>query len=240
MTPAPRATSRRARAGGARRQHHHRSHLAGRIDQGRQPGGQVPDRARRRAEGLQLVRRAARQPRGDDARHVRQRPAAQPAGARHRRRRDAYLPGGEVMTIYDAAMKYQRRGRAAGGDRGQGVRIGIVARLGGEGDDAARRQGGDRRELRAHPSQQPRQHGRAAAAVQDRRERDDDRPDRPRGVLARRRRRGAEAARRRHGGRARGRRQHQRPSPRSRASTRRRSWSRSRTAASCRTCCGSW
>ena len=28
----------RARAGGARRQHHHRSHLAGRIDQGRQPG----------------------------------------------------------------------------------------------------------------------------------------------------------------------------------------------------------
>ena len=40
------------------------------------------------AEGLQLLRRAPRQPRGDDARHVRQRPAAQPAGARHRGRLD--------------------------------------------------------------------------------------------------------------------------------------------------------
>ena len=36
---------RRARAGGARRQRHDRSHLAGRIDQGGQPGGEVPDRA---------------------------------------------------------------------------------------------------------------------------------------------------------------------------------------------------
>ena len=81
------------------------------IDQGRQPGGQVPDRARRRAEGLQLVRRAARQPRGDDARHVRQHAPQEPAGARHRRRRARrYLPGGEVMTIYDAAMKYQAAG----------------------------------------------------------------------------------------------------------------------------------
>ena len=39
-------------------------------------------------EGLQLVRRAARQSRGDDARHVRQRAAAQRARARHRRRLD--------------------------------------------------------------------------------------------------------------------------------------------------------
>ena len=38
------------------------------------------------AEGLQLLRRAARQPRGDGARHVRQHPPAQPAGARHRGR----------------------------------------------------------------------------------------------------------------------------------------------------------
>ncbi len=35
---------RRARAGAARRQRDHRPHLAGRIDQGGQPGGQVPDR----------------------------------------------------------------------------------------------------------------------------------------------------------------------------------------------------
>ena len=41
----------RARAGGARRQRHHRPHLPGRLDQARQPGRQVPDRARRRAAG---------------------------------------------------------------------------------------------------------------------------------------------------------------------------------------------
>ena len=52
------------------------------------PAGQVSDRAGRGAEGLQLVRRAPRQSRSDDARHVRQRAAAQPARARHRRRMD--------------------------------------------------------------------------------------------------------------------------------------------------------
>ena len=43
----------------------------------------------RRAAGLQLLRLAARQPRGDDARHVRQHPPAQPARAGDRGRRDA-------------------------------------------------------------------------------------------------------------------------------------------------------
>ena len=52
----------------------------------RTPGRQVPARARRRAQGLQLLRLAPRQPRGDDARHVRQRAPAQPARARHRGR----------------------------------------------------------------------------------------------------------------------------------------------------------
>ena len=46
------------------------------------PAGRVPARARRRAQGLQLVRLTARQPRGDDARHVRERAAAEPARAR--------------------------------------------------------------------------------------------------------------------------------------------------------------
>ena len=63
----------------ARRLDHHRPHLAGRRDQEGQPGGPLADRARRRAPRLQLLRLAARQPRGDDARHVRQRAAAQPA-----------------------------------------------------------------------------------------------------------------------------------------------------------------
>ena len=51
------------------------------------PAGQLPARARRRAARLQLLRLAPRQPRGDDARHVRQRAAAQPARAGHRGRR---------------------------------------------------------------------------------------------------------------------------------------------------------
>ena len=42
----------RARAGAARRQHHDRSHLAGRIDQEGQPGRQVSDRARRRSRPI--------------------------------------------------------------------------------------------------------------------------------------------------------------------------------------------
>ncbi len=79
---------RRPGAGAARRQHHDRSHLAGRIDQEGQPGRQVPDGARRAAGRLQFVRRTARQSRSDDARHVCERAAAQPAGARHRGRLD--------------------------------------------------------------------------------------------------------------------------------------------------------
>ena len=71
----------RARARAARRLGHHRPHLAGRLDQGGLAGGALPQRARRRAARLQLLRRAPRQPRGDDARHVRQHPPAQPAGA---------------------------------------------------------------------------------------------------------------------------------------------------------------
>ena len=61
---------------------------------------------------LQLLRLAPRQPRGDDARHVRQHPAAQRAavgrdelgGRRHR------SPDGEQLSIYDAAMAYIAEG----------------------------------------------------------------------------------------------------------------------------------
>ena len=52
------------------------------------PAGSYLMDARRRADGLQLLRRAPRQSRSDDARHVRQRPAAQPDGAGHRGRLD--------------------------------------------------------------------------------------------------------------------------------------------------------
>ena len=52
------------------------------------PAGRLPQGARRREARLQLLRLAARQPRGDDARHLRQHPPAQPARAGHRGRRD--------------------------------------------------------------------------------------------------------------------------------------------------------
>jgi hypothetical protein len=54
--------------------HDDRPHLAGRQrSQWRVPQGQLSHRARGRAARLQLLRLAARQPRGDDARHLRQR-----------------------------------------------------------------------------------------------------------------------------------------------------------------------
>ena len=56
------------------------------------PAGRLPAGARGGAARLQLLRLAPRQPRGDDARHVREHPPAQPVGARNRGRRHA-LPG---------------------------------------------------------------------------------------------------------------------------------------------------
>ena len=74
-------------------------------------------------------------------------------------------------------------GHAARRPGRQGVRLRLVARLGGEGDQAARRPHGDRPVLRAHPPLQPRRHGRAATAVRRRRLGRVARPDRLRDVL---------------------------------------------------------
>ena len=69
-----------------------------------------------------------------------------------RRRADDDLRRGDAV----------RRGAgAAGRARGQGVRDGVVTRLGGEGHVAARRARRHRRELRAHPPLEPDRHGRA-------------------------------------------------------------------------------
>ena len=70
---------RRAGPGRARRQRHDRPHQPGRLDRPHLAGGGVAGRPRRRAARLQLLRRPPRPPRGDDARHVREHPAAQPA-----------------------------------------------------------------------------------------------------------------------------------------------------------------
>ena len=132
------------------------------VDQARQPGRPVPDRAGRRREGLQLLRVPPGQPRGDDPRHLRQHPPAQPARPRHRgrghpaparRRADEHLRRGHALP--------GRRG-AAGGPGRQGVRVGLQPRLGGQGPDAARGPGRAGRELRAHPPGQPGRHGHPA------------------------------------------------------------------------------
>ena len=84
--------------------------------------------------------------------------------------RDFTQAGGPQSFIYDASQNYQAAGHPARHLRRQGVRLGLVARLGGQGHQPARRQGGHHRELRAHPPLEPHRHGRRAAAVPRRRE----------------------------------------------------------------------
>ena len=196
LQPAPlQRHHRRARARAARRQHHDRSHLAGRLDQEGQPGRQVPDRARRAAGRLQLLRRAPRQPRSDDARHVRQHPAAQPARARHRRRLDD-LPA-------------RRRGDddLRRGDEIQGRRRAAASSSPARNTARARRATGRRRArcCSACARSSPRASSASTAATSStwaccrcsssRRDRRVARADRPRAVRDRRHRRRADARR---------------------------------------------
>ena len=111
------------------------------------PAGTLPDRERRAAARLQLVRVASRQPRGDDARHVRERPAAQPAGARNRGAMDDPPSGRRADDDLRCVHALHRRGRAADRDRRQGVWLRVVARLGRQGPAPARRARRDRAEL---------------------------------------------------------------------------------------------
>ncbi len=157
---------RRARARQARRLRHHRPHLARGRDQARRPGRRLPAGARRRPGGLQLLRLAARQPRGDDARHLREHPPAQPARAGHRGRRHA-PPARAASRCRSSTRRCATAARApplvvlGGKEYGSGSSRDWAAK----GTQPARRARGDRRELRAHPPLQPRRHGRAAAAV---------------------------------------------------------------------------
>ena len=115
---------------------------------------------------LQLVRLAPRQPRGDGARDVRERAPAQPARARAARARGrCTCRAARRDRSSTSRERYLRRGHAADRPRRQGVRHGLVARLGGEGPEAARRPRGDRRELRADPPLEPADDGRAPAPV---------------------------------------------------------------------------
>ena len=153
---------------------------AGNIAQD-QPRGEVSDGARHRAGGFQLVRRAARQSRSDGARHVRQRAPAERARRRASKAASrATCRRASEMSIFDAAMQLQRRRHAADRPRRKRVWLGFVARLGRQGPVPARNQGGDRRVVRAHSSQQPDRHGRPAARVRRRRRSLDLRPHRRR------------------------------------------------------------
>ena len=90
------------------------------------------------AARFQLLRRAPRQSRSDGARHLRQHPAAQRAGAGREGGFTAHLPDGERITIFDASDALPRPKAAADRDRRQGVRLRQLARLGGQGHAAAR------------------------------------------------------------------------------------------------------
>ena len=173
----------RAGAGDGRRQRHHRPHQPGRLHRQGQPGRPLPARARRRRQGLQLLRQPARQRPGDDPRHLRQHPAEQPARARHRGRLDhapALGRAAEPSTrprgaTSEAGVPTAGRGR-------QGLRHGLEPRLGGQGHAPARRARRARRSFERIHRSQPGRHGRAAAAVSERRERRDAGPERPRGL----------------------------------------------------------
>ena len=147
-----------------------------------------------------------------------------------------HLPDGERTTIFEASERYRTEGVPLIVIAGKEYGSGSLARLGRQGHAVARRAGGDRGELRAHPSQQPDRDGRAAAGVHRRREAQEPGADGARELLDRgaggRRQAAPEAQGARRGGRP------ARASSRCwRGSTRPRKSSTCATAASCRTCC---
>ena len=142
------AGDRHRRRSGARhggRQRHHRPHLPRRLHRPDDAGRALPDRARRGARGLQLLRRPARQPRGDDAGHLRQRAPAQPAGPGDRGRRHAAPARGHGDLDLRGCHAVRRRGRAPGRAGRPRVRDGEQPRLGRQGHGAAGRPRRDRR-----------------------------------------------------------------------------------------------
>ena len=84
-----------------------------------------------------------------------------------------FQPDGEAIEHLRRRHEISGGEHAARHSRRTGIRHRLFARLGRERHEPARRESRRRAELRAHPSQQPRRHGRAAVAVQGRHDRAD-------------------------------------------------------------------
>ncbi len=115
------------RPGQAGRLRHDRPHQPGGLDQGRQPGRPLPVRPRRRQARLQLLRLPPREPRGDDPRHLRQHPPAQPAAGRRAGRVHDELRHGRAGHDLRRRAGVRRARDAAGRAGRQGVRLGVLA-----------------------------------------------------------------------------------------------------------------
>ena len=154
-----------AGAGAARGLGDHRPHLSRGGDQEGLAGRPLPPRPGGGSAELQLLRLPARQPRGDDPRHLRQHPVAQPARARRRGRlhpAPARRRGDDDLRRVDRLC---RRGGAAARHRLRRLRLRLVARLGRQGHVAAGGEGGAGHVVRADPPVEPDRDGRAAPPV---------------------------------------------------------------------------
>ncbi len=129
------------------------------------PAGKISDFPGREARGLQLLRLAARKSSGNDARHVCKYPAEECAGAGDGRLVDSARAVGREDDHLRRGHALQTGENAAGGDRRKGIRIGVVARLGGQGNAAAGRARGAGGEFRTHSPVESGGDGRAAAGV---------------------------------------------------------------------------
>ena len=112
-----------------------------------------------------------------------------------------HLPDGDGRVHLRRRDALRRRRRATGDHRRSRVRLGLIARLGGQGPGTARRPGRHRRELRTDPSLEPRRDGDPAAPVPGRRDCRVARPDRPRDTVGQRAQRRTDATTGRDGGR---------------------------------------
>ena len=153
--------------------------------------------------------------------------------------RDFTQPDAPQAFIYDAAQNYADAGNSAGRVGRQGVRLRIVARLGGQGHRAARGPGRDHRVVRAHPPVEPDRHGRDPAAVPGGRDGQDARPGRRRDLRHLRHHRAERGPHPAHGQghRDQARRSAWWSSTRWSGSTRPARRTTTATAASCSTCC---